>query len=408
MIERTFEPIRADEKSTTARRFIGPVATETGKKIAQLYVNTEGVFVGDGYAPVDRGAYAKLRILYDPQEVISNDNWYPPEAAEAVTAVNDGACQGKFVCNKMPDVDENGCAVINGTRVCESSFKNKSPASGISPLCQEVSVDAQCNFYKGDMQCYTDAQGNEQCPTNSDKTCAVSHDMRVVEVPVSARFAVEDAPGAGETNRVEVDFLAGTYRNTSSNLRSDGYVDQASLEVMCKKGADGKRLPQRFAVSSTSIWTGHKFAPNTLTEDSLNIVQMPTCDNGLKMIVDVKDTGKGTPGAFYAHELKLKNVRIDGESFGPQYCIDSANKIQNGQCSEGGSVTVTRRRCLGEHAAGKAESPEGPTRSPAGGSGRADGRVHAGRSGGRSRRPLPAGRQHAVEGSLREPKAAGD
>lgn len=287
-------------------------------------------------------AYAKLRILYDPQEVISNDNWYPPEAAEAVTAVNDGACQGKFVCNKMPEVDENGCAVINGTRVCESSFKNKSPASGISPLCQEVSVDAQCNFYKGDMQCYTDAQGNEQCPTNSDKTCAVSHDMRVVEVPVSARFAVEDAPGAGETNRVEVDFLAGTYRNTSSNLRSDGYVDQASLEVMCKKGADGKRLPQRFAVSSTSIWTGHKFAPNTLTEDSLNIVQMPTCDNGLKMIVDVKDTGKGTPGAFYAHELKLKNVRIDGESFGPQYCIDSANKIQNGQCSEGGSVTVTR------------------------------------------------------------------
>ncbi len=57
MVERTFEPIRADEKSTTARRFIGPVATETGKKIAQLYVNTEGVFVGDGYAPVDRGAY---------------------------------------------------------------------------------------------------------------------------------------------------------------------------------------------------------------------------------------------------------------------------------------------------------------------------------------------------------------
>lgn len=57
MIERTFNPIRADEKSLTARRFIGPVATPSGEKLAQAYVNTDGVFVGDGYAPVDRGAY---------------------------------------------------------------------------------------------------------------------------------------------------------------------------------------------------------------------------------------------------------------------------------------------------------------------------------------------------------------
>ena len=62
MFERTFNPIRADEKSLTARRFIGPIATQSGEKLAQAYVNTDGVFVGDGYAPVDRGAYPAIVV----------------------------------------------------------------------------------------------------------------------------------------------------------------------------------------------------------------------------------------------------------------------------------------------------------------------------------------------------------
>lgn len=51
MIGRTFNPIRADEKSLTARRFIGPVATPSGEKLAQAYVNTDrgtyGILMGN-------------------------------------------------------------------------------------------------------------------------------------------------------------------------------------------------------------------------------------------------------------------------------------------------------------------------------------------------------------------------
>lgn len=288
-------------------------------------------------------AYAKLRVLYDPLQAVSEDKWYSQDALDAATAVNDGYCQGSFVCSKMPALSDDGCAEIDGVTVCEGSFANGSPLPGISPLCQEVSVSAQCNFYKGDMECYTDAQGQEQCPENTDKTCAVTHNMKVMEIPFAAKIAVEDAPGNGETNRVVVDFVNGTYQNTTSTLRSDASIDQANFDYLCRAtGSDGKLLPQKIALSSTNIWTGHRYAPNTLGVDSVSVVQLPSCENGLKMVVDIQDTGHGTAGYFYAHEIRLKAVRISQESYGPKFCIDSANKVQTGQCSEGGTVQITK------------------------------------------------------------------
>lgn len=286
-------------------------------------------------------AYAKLRVHFDPTKVISDDKWYPQEALDAITAVNDGACEGNYVCTKMPPLTEDGCSVINGVKVCESNFA-PSPVPGISPLCEEVSVDTQCDFYKGPMDCYTDAQGQQQCPVNSDKICSVTHNLKVIEVPFAAKVAVEDKAGANETNRIKVDFLAGTFTNTSSSSRSDSSLDKLNYDYICKVGPNGKPLPQKIAVSSIGVWTGHKYAPNTLTVDSVNIVQMPSCQNGLQMIADIKDTGSGNPGWFYAHEFRLKVVRINAETYGPQFCIDSANKIQKGQCSEGGTVSVTK------------------------------------------------------------------
>lgn len=286
-------------------------------------------------------AYAKMRVHYDPTKVISEDKWYPQEALDALTGIKDGACQGNFVCTKMPAVSEDGCAVINGVSVCESSFES-SPVPGVSPLCQEVTIDSQCNFYKGQMDCYTDAQGQQQCPVNSDNICSVTHNLNVIEVPFAAKVAVEDKPGAGENNRVVVDFLENSFTNTTSELRSDSSIDKVTFDAICKGGPSGKSLPQKIAVSSIGIWNGHKFAPNTLVSDSVNIVQMPTCENGLKMVADIQDTGSGTTGSFYAHEFRFKVVRINAESYGPQFCIDAANKIQSGQCAAGGSVTITK------------------------------------------------------------------
>ena len=246
-------------------------------------------------------AYAKLRVHFDPTKVISDDRWYPQAALDALTNVSDGACEGNYVCTKMPSVSADGCAVINGVTVCESNFVT-SPVPGISPLCQEVSIDTQCNFYKGPMECYTDAQGQQQCPVNTDKICSVNHDLKVIEVPFAAKVAVEDKAGANETNRIKVDFVAGTFTNTSSSLRSDSSLDKVNFDQICKVGPDGRPLPQKIAVSSIGIWTGHKYAPNTLTVDSANIVQMPSCQNGLQMIADIKDTGSGNPCLLYTSD----------------------------------------------------------------------------------------------------------
>lgn len=286
-------------------------------------------------------AYAKLRVHFDPTKVVSDEKWYPQEALDALTSVNDGACAGNYVCTKMPSVSEDGCALINGVKVCESNF-SASPVPGISPLCEEVAVSTQCDFYKGPMDCYTDAQGQQQCPVNTDKICSVTHNLNVIEVPFAAKVAVEDKAGANETNRVKVDFVASTFTNTSSSSRSDSSLDKVNYDQICKVGPNGKPLPQKIAVSSIGVWTGHKFAPNTLTVDSVNIVQMPSCQNRLQMIADIKDTGSGNPGWFYAHEFRLKVVRVNAETYGPQFCIDSANKIQKGQCPAGGTVTVTK------------------------------------------------------------------
>ncbi|TCV62826.1 conjugal transfer protein TraN [Pseudomonas fluorescens] len=288
-------------------------------------------------------AYAKLRVLYDPLKAVSEEKWYSQEAVDVASSINDGYCQGSFVCTKMPAISDTGCAEIDGVTVCESSFGKGPPLPGISPLCQEVSINSQCNFYKGDMECYTDAQGQQQCPVNTDRTCSVNHNIKVMEIPFAAKIAVEDAPGTGETNRVVVDFSGGSFQNTTSTLRSDASIDQANFDYLCKsKGEDGRALPQKIAVSSIGLWTGHKYAPKTLGVDATNIVQLPSCENGLKMIVDIKDTGSGTTGWFYAHEFRFKAVRIAAESYGPKFCIDAANKVQSGQCSEGGAVQVTK------------------------------------------------------------------
>ncbi|HDV6122846.1 TPA: conjugal transfer protein TraN [Pseudomonas aeruginosa] len=285
--------------------------------------------------------YARVKVLYDPAKAITEDSWYDKAALEKAKAISDGFCAGStFTCTDMPEA-ENGCINVNGVQICESYLK-PSPLPGISPLCREVAIEAQCGFYKGPMECYVDAQGVEQCPVNSDTTCAINHSMNVSEVPLVAKAAVVDRTGSGEKTRVAFDLLNGTYQNLTDASPMDGYADASNLDFVCKKDSSGKLLPHKFAVSLNSVWNGSKFAPNILASGAATIVQMPSCENKLKMIVDIADTGAGSPGKYYSHQFIVKNVRVSAESWGPQSCIDSANAIKAGQCSEGGTVKVTK------------------------------------------------------------------
>ena len=98
-------------------------------------------------------AYGRLRIIYDPNKVVSNDLWKPKDCVDAASAIDDGFATGERKCVSMPDVDASGCAWIDGTYVCPDKL-SPSPIGGISNLCRRVEVKTNYDFYKGDTGCW--------------------------------------------------------------------------------------------------------------------------------------------------------------------------------------------------------------------------------------------------------------
>lgn len=110
--------------------------------------------------------YARIKILFDPNKAITQDEYFSEDAYKAATQVADGFCTTPaLTCSDMPAVT-NGCTFINGVQVCESHLK-PSPFPTISPLCRKVTFTSECKFYQGDMDCYVDAHGVKRCPTNN-------------------------------------------------------------------------------------------------------------------------------------------------------------------------------------------------------------------------------------------------
>ena len=112
------------------------------------------------------GAYAKLRVYYDPAQAIVDDAWTPPTCVQNTYAIDDGFAKGTYECIDMPRVGTDGCAEIDGVFVCPRHL-GEAPIKGINNLCRKVLVKSQYDFYKGSMDCWTDIHGVEQCPTNN-------------------------------------------------------------------------------------------------------------------------------------------------------------------------------------------------------------------------------------------------
>lgn len=111
-------------------------------------------------------AYARLRVHYDPNQAVHDEAWTPNSCLEAAYGVQDSFASGSVKCVSMPQVQSNGCAWIDGVEVCPDML-NPSPLLNIPNLCKEVEVNANFDFYKGQMDCWVDAQGQTQCPVNN-------------------------------------------------------------------------------------------------------------------------------------------------------------------------------------------------------------------------------------------------
>ena len=111
-------------------------------------------------------AYARMRIYYEPTKTIYEEEWSPPECVEALNAVTDGMAEGESHCTKMPNLDVDGrCTTMDGVIVCPEDMVTP-PNSDINPLCQEMELTTDYDFYQGQMDCWIDPQGNKICPDN--------------------------------------------------------------------------------------------------------------------------------------------------------------------------------------------------------------------------------------------------
>ncbi|WP_231098834.1 hypothetical protein, partial [Stutzerimonas frequens] len=78
-------------------------------------------------------------------------------------------------------------------------------------------MTADCSFFKGDLACYIDANGKEQCPENGGDSCVVNHEIELRSTGLVGKFAANGRNIA----RGEFDFVAGTWKALPG---SDGTV----------------------------------------------------------------------------------------------------------------------------------------------------------------------------------------
>jgi len=114
--------------------------------------------------------YATIQVNYNASTV-TYDTWSPPaDVATAVSLATQGSnCSATFTCQAMPQLNSNGCAIMQDGVVCPSwltSSTSVALGSQVSPLCTQVQVTQSCSVSAGPMPCYTDFQGNQQCYDN--------------------------------------------------------------------------------------------------------------------------------------------------------------------------------------------------------------------------------------------------
>ncbi len=109
--------------------------------------------------------YGRIQINYDPSKAVTGDAWGSADCIQSARGIADKFCSGSYSCSRMPAV-AGDCTDVNGVQICRSQLQAP-PVSGIDKLCQEVTVNSSCGFYAGPLDCYTDINGQRQCPTSN-------------------------------------------------------------------------------------------------------------------------------------------------------------------------------------------------------------------------------------------------
>ena len=125
--------------------------------------------------------FGRIKIYFDKSKAVHDESWTPANCIEAALGVEDGFAKGNVRCTEMPSIDSKGCAWIDGVHVCSSDL-NPTPIKALPNLCKRAEVFADFDFYKGPMDCWTDALGNRVCPNNQggvlDKCTKYANDKK--------------------------------------------------------------------------------------------------------------------------------------------------------------------------------------------------------------------------------------
>lgn len=278
--------------------------------------------------------YARIKILFDPKKAIVDNGWGPKERLPMFDMINDGFCTNVSInCTSMPPVDASGCVEENGVKVCRSDMQ-PSPHKDLDPFCKKATVSANCSFYKGQMECYTDANGNEQCPTNGADSCGVNHDLQIKQQGMTGKVA---ANGRNVTT-AEFDFVAGTWTiiSPSDGTKFNGSATQVNYQEYCSDNAT------QIDLIGTSHWTEHGLGGKLDTSITHKVLTHPTCENGLKATVQLRDTKTDDDLEYTLTGIfSFRLARIESDTWTPKSCIDQGLAVLNGECS-GGSIEVTK------------------------------------------------------------------
>ncbi|MFB1486878.1 MULTISPECIES: conjugal transfer protein TraN [unclassified Thiocapsa] len=116
--------------------------------------------------PVYFGAIAlAVEIRYTSRPLRSvwgaNDGCY-----DLLETLGSDFCSGTVECLGSPPLAADSCYEHADVRICPDAMAAP-PVAGQNPFCTEIKVTASCSgFNQGQMQCWTDPQGQLQCPYN--------------------------------------------------------------------------------------------------------------------------------------------------------------------------------------------------------------------------------------------------
>lgn len=105
-------------------------------------------------------------------EQLTADEWYPESCAKNAQHIDDGFCDAEVVEVRGPTAQGSECITVGATAICPGDeFYNAMkppPTKKLSKLTQEATMSTlQCNYNIGQMECWTDINGNTQCPYNN-------------------------------------------------------------------------------------------------------------------------------------------------------------------------------------------------------------------------------------------------